>query len=219
MRLGISALRLIAAIGMLLSAALGAQAEQISGRVVGISDGDTLTLLTSERKQVRVRLAEIDAPEKGQPFAQKSKQRLSQLVYSKTVTITTRGKDQYGRTLGKVYVDGTNVNSEMVRSGAAWAYRDYLTDYSLVSRETEARKSRSGLWALDEAQTVPPWEWRHGQRQQEPAPTIAGSRCGGKRYCRQMNTCEEAHFYLEQCGVNSLDGDRDGKPCEVLCGH
>ena len=207
--------------GMLLLATLvAAHAQQISGRVVGISDGDTLTLLTSDKKRVRVRLAEIDAPEKGQPFAQKSRQRLSQLVFSKTVTVTTRGKDQYGRTLGKVYVDGTNVNAEMVRSGAAWAYRDYLTDYSLVSREAEARKSRIGLWAQDERQTVPPWDWRNGQRRQiseMPAPTVAGGRCGGKRYCRQMASCEEARFYLDQCGVASLDGDRDGVPCETIC--
>jgi endonuclease YncB( thermonuclease family) len=216
-----SALQVLAAVAVLLSApAPVAHAAQISGRVVGISDGDTLTLLTTDRKRVRIRLAEIDAPEKGQPFAQRSRQRLSQLVFSKTVTVTTRGKDQYGRILGKVFVGGTNVNAEMVRSGAAWAYRDYLTDYSLVSREAEARKSRSGLWAQDGGQTVPPWEWRNGQRQrssEESTPTPVGGRCGGKRYCRQMASCEEAHFYLEQCGVSSLDGDRDGRPCEVLC--
>jgi endonuclease YncB( thermonuclease family) len=218
-----SRISILALCALALAVAAGivpAAGAQLEGRVINVADGDTITILTASRERIRVRLAEIDAPEKGQPWAQRSKQLLSKLVFGKVISVTTRGKDQYGRTLGKVYIDGTNVNSEMVRSGAAWAYRDYLTDYSLVSREAEARKSRSGLWAQDERQTVPPWEWRNGQRQwfsEVTAPKVAGGRCGGKRYCRQMASCEEARFYLDTCGVSSLDGDRDGVPCEVIC--
>jgi endonuclease YncB( thermonuclease family) len=200
--------------------AYGQSANDITGRVVGIADGDTLTLLTDAHQQVRIRLAEIDAPESGQPYGKLSKQALSNLVFSKTVRIKTRGLDQYGRTLGRVYVGGRDVNSEMVRSGAAWAYRDYLTDYSLISMEIQAKKERRGLWTMPAGQPIAPWDWRHNRRSQEVVDVsspVPPGQCGFKRYCRQMASCEEARFYLTRCGVSSLDGDGDGVPCEVIC--
>jgi endonuclease YncB( thermonuclease family) len=199
-----------------------ASTDALSGRVVGVTDGDTITVLTVAHKQVRVRLAEIDAPEKDQPWGQRSKALMSELVFGKPVTIQTSGQDQYGRTLGRVYVGPTNVNAEMVRRGAAWAYRAYLTDRSLVTVETEARQAHLGLWSLPNSQTIPPWDWRRGQRttQVVRAPrsvSSAGAQCGAKRYCRQMTSCAEAEFYLRTCRVSSLDGDHDGIPCETLC--
>jgi endonuclease YncB( thermonuclease family) len=195
-------------------------AAKLTGQVVSIADGDTFTLLTPDHRQLRIRLAEIDAPESRQPWGARAKQALANLVFGKSVTVMTRGEDQYGRTLGRVYTAGRNVNAEMISSGAAWAYRQYLTDYSLISLETQAQKERRGLWALPEGQRSPPWEWRHHRGEQRPAEVIStasSGQCGLKRYCRQMTSCDEARFYLDRCGVSSLDGDRDGVPCEVMC--
>jgi endonuclease YncB( thermonuclease family) len=198
-------------------------AGQIEGRVIGVTDGDTLTVLTAAHERIRIRLVEIDAPESKQPWGHRAKEALSGLAYSKPVTVVTRGHDRYGRTLGRVYVNGRDVNAEMVRSGAAWAYREYLIDYSLISLEAEAKKARRGLWAMPAGQTVAPWEWRHNRRQQKfvvpssVASTATSGQCATKRYCRQMASCGEARFYLNHCGVSSLDGDGDGRPCETLC--
>ncbi len=111
----------------------------------------------------------------------------------------------------------------MVREGHACVYRKYLRDHSLLENERRAREGEEGLWALPEAQRVPPWEWRQRGAAQEADPEPgrltpgAPFTCGAKRYCREMGSCEEARFYLERCGLSRLDGDGDGVPCEVLC--
>jgi endonuclease YncB( thermonuclease family) len=194
----------------------------VSCRVVGVSDGDTLTCLTAERKQLKVRLGEIDTPEKAQPYGQKAKQALSNLVFGKTVTLKTQTTDRYGRTVARVYVGGLDVNREMVSQGAAWVYRQYNRDRSLLAVEAEAKAAQRGLWVLPEAERMPPWEWRKAGRNanQAATKTLASSaafQCGAKRYCKQMTSCEEARYHLTQCGVGSLDGDKDGMPCENLC--
>jgi endonuclease YncB( thermonuclease family) len=192
---------------------------EIAGRVVTVADGDTLTVLTNSHKQVRVRLAEIDAPERAQPWGRRAKAALSALVFGRSVRVQTRGTDQYGRVLGRVYIGNEYINAQLVRSGAAWAYRDYLTDYSLRSLEMEARKQHQGLWSVNDT-IVPPWEWRHGAVSREitrPSDRSSGYRCGSKRCCRQMVSCEEARYYMSTCGISSLDGDHDGTPCETLC--
>ena len=140
--------------------------------------------------------------------------------------------DRYGRTVSRVYVGDMDVNAELVRQGAAWVYRQYAKDQSLYTLENEAKAAKRGLWALPEAEQMPPWEWRHGGSGGTAAHTIpaaatgpavpaaanaAGFTCGGKRYCWEMTSCAEAQFYLTQCGVHSLDGDGDGVPCEKWC--
>jgi len=132
-----------------------------SGKVVGVSDGDTLTVL-KDRKQVKVRLVEIDAPEKRQAFGNRSKQALSALVHGKQVEIKEHGTDRYGRTLGRIYQSGLDVNAEMVRRGMAWVYVKYVKDKRLNQLEAEARKQRRGLWADEDP--VPPWEWRRARK-------------------------------------------------------
>lgn len=132
-----------------------------SGKVVGVSDGDTITVL-KDREQVKVRLVEIDAPEKGQAFGNRSKQALSELVRGKQVEIRERGTDRYGRTLGRIYQSGLDVNAEMVRRGMAWVYVKYVKDKRLNQLEAEARKQRRGLWADEDP--VPPWEWRRARK-------------------------------------------------------
>jgi endonuclease YncB( thermonuclease family) len=198
-----------------------ADAAEITGRVVGVTDGDTLTLLTPQRRQLTIRLLEIDAPEGGQPYGERSKQALSQLVFRRDVRIVENGKDQYGRTLGRIYVGVVDVNAEMVRAGSAWAYRQYLTDRSLLIIEQEAKSAKRGLWSLPANQIVAPWEWRNGAPAPlanfpRPASQASGQACGAKRYCREMASCTEARHYLNVCSVSSLDGDRDGVPCENL---
>lgn len=204
-----------------------ALAAELRGEVVGVTDGDTLTLLTLDRQQVRVRLAQIDAPESGQPWGSRARQALAELVFRKPVVVVVVDTDRYGRTVGTVRVGRLDANAEMVRQGHAWVYQQYLRDRSLLAQEEEARQARRGLWSLPEAERVPPWAWRRQQRSGQPvlsprpqAPAAlgaAGLSCGSKQYCREMTSCAETRFYLQQCGLSQLDGDRDGVPCESLC--
>jgi endonuclease YncB( thermonuclease family) len=115
------------------------------GKVVGITDGDTLTLLTAEKKQVKVRLAEIDTPEKRQPYGQRARQALSDLAFGKQAKVEVQAVDRYGHTVGKVYVGYVFVNREMVRQGAAWVYRQYNKDPGLLSVEAEAKAAKRGM--------------------------------------------------------------------------
>ena len=216
---------------------LAVSAADLTGKVVGISDGDTLTLLVPDGasfKQVKVRLGEIDTPERKQPYGTRAQQTLSELAYNQQARVVVQDTDRYGRTVGRVYVGSLDVNAEMIRQGAAWVYRQYLKDQSLLALEQQAKAAKRGLWGLPEAERCPPWDWRKGTcatasapatgvpaaptTAQTPAASSSGSyTCAGKRYCREMTSCEEAKFYLTQCGVSSLDGDRDGTPCEKLC--
>ncbi len=120
-----------------------------------------LTVL-KDREQVKVRMVEIDAPEKGQAFGNRSKQALSQLVHGRQVEIREQGIDRYDRTLGRVYLSGLDVNTEMVRRGMAWVYIKYTKDKGLYQLEAEAREQRRGLWA--DKEPVPPWEWRRDRK-------------------------------------------------------
>ena len=129
-----------------------------SGRVVGVHDGDTLTVLTAGNVQIKVRLVEIDAPEIKQPFGQQSKQALSALVFGKDVEIRATGKDRYGRTLARVFLDGTDVNLAIVKAGMAWRFDKYSKDGAFGTAQQEAQRARRGLWA--DAAPVAPWEWR-----------------------------------------------------------
>lgn len=154
-------------------------AESITGRVVGVHDGDTVTLQTSAKETVKIRLAQIDAPEIKQPYGQDSKKALSDAVFDHEVTVEIVSIDKYGRTVGNVFIGSTDANRLMVQQGAAWAYRKYLTDPSLLDIEAEAAKSKRGLWALQGDQRVPPWEWRKANRigkkvlRRESVPSMA----------------------------------------------
>lgn len=156
--------------------ALHARADaQISGYVISIADGDTLTLLTANKERVKVRLAEIDTPEKKQPYGQKAKQELASLAFNQDAQISVIDTDRYGRVVGRVVVDGVDVNAELVRRGAAWVYRDYLKRPELIPLEAEARRQRKGLWALPAPERMPPWQWRKEQRENRAAARVATS--------------------------------------------
>ena len=129
--------------------------------VVGISDGDTLTSRCDTNKgaeTIKVRLAEIDAPERGQPFGTRSKQALAALCFQQQAKLRPQRTDRYGRTVARIECRGKDASAEQVQAGMAWAFTRYLTDPSIRDLEAEARAARRGLWA--DAQPVPPWEWR-----------------------------------------------------------
>jgi endonuclease YncB( thermonuclease family) len=115
------------------------------GKVVGISDSDTITVLVGGHQPLKVRLAEIDVPEKSQAYGQRSKQSLSDLAFGKQARIEQHDRDRYGRVVGKVYVGSLDVNAEQVRRGMAWVYRKYAKDRALFKLEEEARSARRGL--------------------------------------------------------------------------
>lgn len=130
--------------------------------VIGIADGDTLTVLNADKQQVKIRLAEIDAPEKRQPFGTKSKQSLSDLCFGKEAKVVPRTTDRYGRTIARVSCAGVDANAEQVNRGMAWVYRQYAKDHNLYILQHEARRLKRGLWT-DKSPT-PPWEWRKSRR-------------------------------------------------------
>lgn len=133
----------------------------ITARVVGVMDGDTLRVLTSQNQQIKVRLAQIDAPEKKQAFGNASKNSLSDLVFGKVVQALVADHDRYGRVVAEVALNGLNINQEQVRRGMAWVYVQYAKDAQLFEIERQARKAKIGLWA-DSSPTAP-WLYRHDQ--------------------------------------------------------
>lgn len=141
--------------------AVGTANADFTGEVVGVTDGDTVTVLR-DREPVKVRLTEIDAPERKQPFGQRSRQHLADLVFRKDVLVVERGKDRYGRTLGRLKLGAVDANEEQIRSGMAWVYDKYVVDRSLFGLQDEAKLARRGLWA--DPEPVPPWEWRQARR-------------------------------------------------------
>lgn len=148
----------------ILGLATWCQAEVITGRVVNVTDGDTVTVLDAAKVQHKVRLAGIDAPEKSQAFGQRSRESLEELVADKTVIVETYKKDRYGRSIGKVLVNGRDMNIEQIRHGLAWFYRQYEVELSPDDRqsydraESEAKDYKKGLWS--DRNPVSPWEFR-----------------------------------------------------------
>lgn len=131
-------------------------------RVIGIADGDTMTVLV-DKKPVKLRLANIDAPEKKQPFGQRSRESLSSICWGKDATFEKQSTDRYGRAVAVVWCDGVEANRRQVVQGMAWVYRKYNKNHSLLVLEQAARLNRIGLWA--DKEPVPPWEWRKSVRQ------------------------------------------------------
>ena len=201
---------------VLLGVSAATMAQRFSAHVVAVIDGDTLVVAHDDRgnRKSTVRLADIDAPEKSQPYGSASRVALLMLVLHKQVQVTPRVIDDYGRVVATVHVDNIDVSDAQVRRGMAWEYSRYHAKQSLKMLEDEARRARLGLWL--QSNPVPPWEFRksQGHASKAPAATLA---CGKKHYCSQMASCEEAKFYLMQCHVKTLDKDGDGVPCENLC--
>ncbi len=161
-------------------------ADDLYGRVVGVTDGDTITVLDSGNRQHEIRLFAIDSPETGchlkkpsayddeciersQPFGKSAKRSLSDLVYGKDVKVVLQPGSTYGREIGTIWVNGIDANYEQVRRGMAWHYKHYAAKSqtraefaSYEQAENAARANQNGLWSARNAEA--PWEYRRGQR-------------------------------------------------------
>jgi micrococcal nuclease len=149
---------LCALVGLLCAAQLHAG----EFRVVAVSDGDTITVLSADKQQIKIRLAGIDAPESSQAFGNRAKQALAEKVAGKTIEVVTQSKDPYGRTVADLYLEGRWINLELVAEGWAWHYRQYSRDQRLADAEAAARQAGMGLWA--DKDPIPPWGFRRGER-------------------------------------------------------
>lgn len=140
----------------------------MQGKVVNVADGDTITVLDAQNTKHKIRLQGLDAPERAQPFGQKSMQSLHHLVHSKQVTIDFDKKDKYGRTVGKVLLNGTDICLEQIKAGMAWHYKQYQSEQSKEDRkiyadaEVAAQTQGVGLWK--DKNPTSPWEYRKQQR-------------------------------------------------------
>lgn len=149
---------------LLLAVAGAVQAVEFSAKVIAVLDGDTLLVLRGGSR-VKVRLADIDAPEKDQPYGMASRESLVKLAAKRRVEIGSRATDTYNRLIATVHADGVNLNREQVRLGMAWAapsWRGRRADETMVVLQQEARRGKRGLWAAPGA--IEPWRWRRGAR-------------------------------------------------------
>ena len=182
-------------------------AESMSGRCVGVADGDTFTLLVEGNRQEKIRLWGIDAPEGGQDFGQASKKALRSLIHNRELRVDVTGQDRYGRTIGKVYLGSDYINLRMVRSGYAWHFLKYApNDADLAAAEQAARKDRTGLWR--QGNPLAPWDWRKGQQTKTtPQATegrfwVSGTGKVHNASCRYFGSSNKGHFTDLPQGVN-----------------
>ncbi|HKS26543.1 MAG TPA: thermonuclease family protein [Pyrinomonadaceae bacterium] len=182
-----------------------AQSRPLVGRVVAISDGDTITVLDSNNTQHRIRLQGVDAPESKQAFGSRSKQNLSDLIFGKQVTVEWNARDRYQRILGKVMLDGRDINLEQLRSGMAWYYKAYERDVAAADRkpysdaEAQARASKRGLWA--DSSPLAPWDFRRSER--------AGRTADGGNESRQTAATSQASASPSATG--NIVGNRNSR--------
>ena len=197
--------------------------KEFSAKVVAVLDGDTVLIVRKAAGQragglMKIRLAEIDAPEKEQAYGTASRSSLVEMVWHRQVRVHPLAVDKYGRTVAQLEVNVLKVNEEMVRLGMAWEYSHYHSDRLYISIEQEARQAKRGLWA--QRDPVPPWQWRKQHSAYAGTPMVLAPddySCGKKHRCSQMRSCDEAHYYLTVCGVKALNPNGDGIPCEKLC--
>lgn len=197
--------------------------RQLHCKVIGISDGDTLTCL-QDRTQIKVRLQYIDAPESAQPFGQKAKQTLANLTFKKNVWLHISGYDKYQRALAVMFDEqNRNLNLALVEQGMAWAYQKSQPIYQQA--EQQARLHRIGLWR--EPNPINPADWRKNKQNfasnslqtlpnNSPLTMGNGVNCQVKLSCKQLDKMGGyplIEHYYRQCGWQSLDGNGDGIPC------
>lgn len=134
-----------------------------SAKVVKVSDGDTITVLTQNKESIKVRLYGIDAPETKQDFGKASKQYLSNLIAGRIVEVKSNGQDRYGRVLGTIYLDNADINAKTVEEGYAWAFVKYSKIYA--AQQSRAMKNKAGLWRQKDPQA--PWDFRKAKKKQK----------------------------------------------------
>ena len=159
--------RVVCALALFIATGASA-AEHWRGKVIGVADGDTLTLLDPDQRAHRIRIDGIDAPERTQPYGQRARQSLATLAHGRDAVADCAKKDRYGRAVCRVTVDGVDVGLEQVRRGLAWHYVRYAHEQSSNARdaystaEQRARDARAGLWSF--SQPTPPWDYRRAAR-------------------------------------------------------
>ena len=146
---------------LLVSMTLGARLEADSAEVLRVVDGDSIKVKV-DRTNYRIRLAEIDAPEMDQAWGEESKSALQEKLEKEEVALEIIDVDRYSRLVARVFLNGRQINREMVEEGHAWVYLKYLKDEKLLDPEAKAKKKKLGLWAFETA--VPPWQWRNRKR-------------------------------------------------------
>lgn len=183
--------------------------EELTGKVIGVTDGDTITVLVN-KESIKVRLEGIDAPEAKQSFGNKSKQALSEIVFGKNVIVKKTGEDRYGRTLGVIMVSNVDANAKMIEDGWAWHYKNYNDEERLAKLEEKARAAKRGLWA--DPNPLAPWEYRTRQRtSNDPPATMFWLNSSSNT--RHNQNCE----YFKNTKRGRICGPNDGKPCGI-CG-
>lgn len=132
----------------------------LTGKVVGVKDGDTVVVIDASNYQTTLRLAEVDCPEKDQPFGTKAKQFTSDQVYLKTIKYVVTDTDRYGRSIAMIYFENDNkyLSAEIIKAGMGWHYKKYSTSTKLANFEVKAKKDKIGLWF--DNNPIAPWEWR-----------------------------------------------------------
>jgi hypothetical protein len=198
-----------------------------------VSDGDTVTCLDNQKVQHKIRLAEIDAPEKKQQFGTQAKEALSDRVYNQIVTVQYKQKDRYNRIVGYITKGKTDINHAQIKDGFAWFYEAYGQSDTYKKTQEMAKINKIGLWRGDNI--VAPWDFRKGktqydiavineqsQKTQPKADTIATGTINKNyeckpKYCKNVMSCSEAKYLLNICGFKKLDADGDGTPCENVC--
>ncbi|QGM81434.1 thermonuclease family protein [Otariodibacter oris] len=197
-----------------------AKLREIQCKVIGINDGDTLTCLY-QKSEIKVRLLYIDAPESKQPFGNKAKQALANLVFKKEVKILSTGYDKYHRLLGVIYDEKQrNINLALVEQGMAWAY--YKTQPIYQQAEQKARIAKIGLW--QDPNPINPADWRKNKRshsgnnlqKNSTNKPLTNIDCSHQLSCKKIGDYDRAVQYFQQCGWKALDGNNDGIPCNKL---
>jgi len=146
----------------LLSPVLASAEDEIKGKVIWVTDGDTIGVLIKGNEKVKIRFNGIDAPESSQDYGNKAKQALSKRIHGQQVTVMVSDKDRYGRSIGTVFLDNENINLWLVANGYAWHYKRYSKDEALGKAEEKAKSAKLGLWST--AKPIPPWDYRKKKR-------------------------------------------------------
>ncbi len=210
---------------LLLLATLTAQAATFTGKVVGVSDGDTITVLAAGNKQFKIRLLAIDTPESGQAYGDKAKQALSKKVFGQFVQVHWEKQDMYKRVLGNITIGKRWINYEMVAEGWAWHYKQYDKDKRFADAEVKAKAARKGLWAGPDP--VAPWDWRREKKggkpvakpksPTKPLPRIPATPAGvvyiaetGKKY----HTAGCQHVRKSRIAIALVKARRSHTPCK-----
>ena len=209
-------MKLIATFVWIVTVLTSSAATSISGKVVSVADGDTITVLDGDNRQTKIRLHGIDCPESAQPFGTTAKQFTSGKAFGKNVSVIVKDRDRYGRTVGVVMVGKENVNLALVRAGLAWWYRQYAPDdKTLQEAEQTARKAKLGLWSQPNA--IAPWDWRRGKRAGSGSTSTTRAEIAGHWITSSSNKRHNSACRYFKTSTGRLGKKTEGIACKI-CG-